>query len=219
MDHRHHEHISSAATPPAPGGVTVYTCPMHPEVRQDHPGSCPKCGMNLVPVQGGKARRPPPSIMIIKATATATCPPMAGRSKRRRPVMPITHWSGHCPDPQPQPREASAPPRLHRRARSTPARCTRRSGRITPAVAPRGDDPLEPLIPEATADDDNPGIAGLHAPFLVDLALTVVVTTLAMVGHRFGIMTPLSRAGWSSCCRCRSSHGPVGPSSLDAGNR
>jgi len=25
----------------------VYTCPMHPEIRQNHPGSCPKCGMTL----------------------------------------------------------------------------------------------------------------------------------------------------------------------------
>src|ERR1035437_9736922 len=24
---------------------TIYTCPMHPEVQQDHPGDCPKCGM------------------------------------------------------------------------------------------------------------------------------------------------------------------------------
>jgi hypothetical protein len=40
--------------PPATGEVaagTVYTCPMHPEVRQDHPGNCPKCGMGLVPVK------------------------------------------------------------------------------------------------------------------------------------------------------------------------
>jgi Cu+-exporting ATPase len=29
---------------------TIYTCPMHPEVRQDHPGPCPKCGMALEPV-------------------------------------------------------------------------------------------------------------------------------------------------------------------------
>ena len=27
----------------------MYTCPMHPEVQQDHPGSCPKCGMALEP--------------------------------------------------------------------------------------------------------------------------------------------------------------------------
>ena len=25
-----------------------YTCPMHPEVVQDTPGNCPKCGMKLV---------------------------------------------------------------------------------------------------------------------------------------------------------------------------
>lgn len=33
---------------PAPAG-TIYTCPMHPEIRQDHPGSCPLCGMALEP--------------------------------------------------------------------------------------------------------------------------------------------------------------------------
>jgi Cu+-exporting ATPase len=32
-----------------PGG-TIYTCPMHPEVRQVGPGSCPICGMALEPV-------------------------------------------------------------------------------------------------------------------------------------------------------------------------
>ncbi|HKJ41739.1 MAG TPA: heavy metal-binding domain-containing protein, partial [Sunxiuqinia sp.] len=30
----------------------VYTCPMHPEVKQDHPGNCPKCGMELIPEKG-----------------------------------------------------------------------------------------------------------------------------------------------------------------------
>src|ERR1017187_5731145 len=28
-----------------------YTCPMHPEIVRDKPGSCPICGMNLVPVK------------------------------------------------------------------------------------------------------------------------------------------------------------------------
>ena len=36
-------------TAPEPAG-TIYTCPMHPEVRQDHPGICPKCGMTLEPI-------------------------------------------------------------------------------------------------------------------------------------------------------------------------
>jgi Cu+-exporting ATPase len=37
------------AAPPDHGGKAEYTCPMHPEVRQDHPGSCPLCGMALEP--------------------------------------------------------------------------------------------------------------------------------------------------------------------------
>jgi len=32
----------------APPGA-IYTCPMHPEVRQEGPGSCPECGMDLEP--------------------------------------------------------------------------------------------------------------------------------------------------------------------------
>jgi len=29
--------------------AAIYTCPMHPTVRQATPGPCPKCGMALVP--------------------------------------------------------------------------------------------------------------------------------------------------------------------------
>lgn len=36
------------ATPPAAAG-TIYTCPMHPQIRQSGPGSCPICGMALEP--------------------------------------------------------------------------------------------------------------------------------------------------------------------------
>jgi len=37
------------APEPAPAG-TLYTCPMHPEIVQEGPGSCPKCGMALEPM-------------------------------------------------------------------------------------------------------------------------------------------------------------------------
>ena len=46
---------SGAATPAVPAtsepeiAGAIYTCPMHPEIRQDHPGDCPKCGMALEP--------------------------------------------------------------------------------------------------------------------------------------------------------------------------
>ncbi|MDQ2948019.1 MAG: heavy metal translocating P-type ATPase, partial [Acidobacteriota bacterium] len=37
--------------PTASTSLVEYTCPMHPEVRQLGPGSCPKCGMDLEPVE------------------------------------------------------------------------------------------------------------------------------------------------------------------------
>lgn len=49
--HADHQAVSAPALPAAPlaAAGTIYTCPMHPEVRQDHPGNCPKCGMTLEP--------------------------------------------------------------------------------------------------------------------------------------------------------------------------
>jgi P-type Cu+ transporter len=38
------------ASAPAPAG-TIYTCPMHPQIRQVGPGSCPICGMALEPLE------------------------------------------------------------------------------------------------------------------------------------------------------------------------
>ena len=53
----------AAATPaPAPAG-TIYTCPMHPEVRQVGPGFCPICGMALEPAEAEAAAGPNPELV------------------------------------------------------------------------------------------------------------------------------------------------------------
>ena len=39
--------VAAAAPSGAQPAGSIYTCPMHPEIRQDHPGNCPKCGMTL----------------------------------------------------------------------------------------------------------------------------------------------------------------------------
>ena len=56
--HTHHQHHTPESPPKAdpPSGEdrivsgVELTCPMHPEVRQREPGTCPKCGMALEPV-------------------------------------------------------------------------------------------------------------------------------------------------------------------------
>ncbi|WP_420969023.1 heavy metal translocating P-type ATPase [Bradyrhizobium sp. B120] len=48
--------------PPMPAG-TIYTCPMHPEVRQVGPGSCPICGMALEPEQISLDDGPDPELI------------------------------------------------------------------------------------------------------------------------------------------------------------
>jgi len=54
--HSHREHQTEQAY--APGHeqekMQKYTCPMHPEVKTDHSGNCPKCGMKLVPIKEQK---------------------------------------------------------------------------------------------------------------------------------------------------------------------
>jgi len=63
-------------TAPAPVAVTrppsgqqaadtrMYTCPMHPEVRQVGPGSCPKCGMALEPVEASAGEEGPTAELV-----------------------------------------------------------------------------------------------------------------------------------------------------------
>jgi Cu+-exporting ATPase len=81
-----------------PAASTIYTCPMHPEIRQAQPGNCPKCGMTL-----------------------------------------------------------------------------------------------EPVVPDVAADE-NPELKDFGRRFWMTLPLTVVVTVLAMFGHRLGLLAPRSQA-------------------------
>ncbi len=82
--------------PAAPG--TLYVCPMDPEVRQDHPGACPRCGMALEP------ESPP----VLEARVEYVCPmhpqvvrdgpgscPLCGMALEPRTVLPE-----EAPDPE-----------------------------------------------------------------------------------------------------------------------
>ncbi len=52
---------AGSASEAVPGGA-IYTCPMHPEIRQAGPGSCPICGMALEPELPSASEEPNPEL-------------------------------------------------------------------------------------------------------------------------------------------------------------
>ncbi len=90
MEKHHHEHRKPQPSPVELGlerdnrvGAATrgsYTCPMHPEVRRDAPGSCPKCGMALERVVPVEVATPAPTEWTcpmhpeIVRDAPGTCP-------------------------------------------------------------------------------------------------------------------------------------------------
>jgi Cu+-exporting ATPase len=56
-----HSVEAAAAKTPPPMGV-IYTCPMHPQIRQIGPGNCPICGMTLEPVDATAETGPSPEL-------------------------------------------------------------------------------------------------------------------------------------------------------------
>ncbi|QDV78332.1 Cation efflux system protein CusB precursor [Planctomycetes bacterium K2D] len=81
----------SGSAEPEAEAASEYTCPMHPEIRQDAPGKCPICGMELVPVTNSKTRG--------SATAATTTATSAANDRYICPMMCTAPMGepGKCP--------------------------------------------------------------------------------------------------------------------------
>jgi P-type Cu+ transporter len=85
------------AEPPAPEG-TMYTCPMDPEVVQDHPGDCPVCGMALEPMTPSLDSGPHPEYVDFKRRLWITAPMAATvflLEMGSHLGIPFADWLGH----------------------------------------------------------------------------------------------------------------------------
>jgi len=69
-------YVSPAKEEPAPVAPegTIYTCPMHPEIRQPGPGSCPICGMALEPVMPALDEEENPELVEFRRRFWLTLP-------------------------------------------------------------------------------------------------------------------------------------------------
>ncbi|MGH8755301.1 MAG: heavy metal-binding domain-containing protein, partial [Burkholderiales bacterium] len=59
---RYAEKKPAAAVKPKGTPGAIYTCPMHPQIRQTGPGNCPICGMALEPVVASAEEQPNPEL-------------------------------------------------------------------------------------------------------------------------------------------------------------
>ena len=66
-----HDHSSMEGSASASSEPTLWTCPMHPEIKMPEAGDCPKCGMDLVPMQKGDDTGPRQLAMSPAAVALA----------------------------------------------------------------------------------------------------------------------------------------------------
>ena len=73
-------HAADGAAQESAAAKTWYTCGMHPEVVQDHPGNCPKCGMKLQPMTADRAAAM--GLTHASASAPAAAQPTASKDRK-----------------------------------------------------------------------------------------------------------------------------------------
>ncbi|CAM4291394.1 Lead, cadmium, zinc and mercury transporting ATPase Copper-translocating P-type ATPase [Comamonas aquatilis] len=135
------------------GPSALYVCPMHPEVRQDHAGRCPKCQMHLVPESQGE---------------------QAHGSRHPHVHQTAVHREGPA---QSDPVQAAA---------ATIYTCPMHPEvqQDHPGNCPKCGMTLEPVIP--VDEDEHSELQDFQRRFWWTLPLTLIVATLAMLGHRLG---------------------------------
>ena len=104
----------------APRVETAYTCPMHPEVRQRGPGSCPKCGMALEPVAPAAPPRAKRRVHLPDAPARSC-------ATSREPARSAAWRSSRArssADEEDEPRAARHDAALLGQPRRSPCRCS-----------------------------------------------------------------------------------------------
>ena len=99
-------------TPAAAATKVIYRCPMHPEVQQDVPGNCPKCGMVLQPEAASQSAYQYPRLEDAirylargmeqrgsRLSPKSACNLRVLNGLRTGHIRPVESWVGHSHSP------------------------------------------------------------------------------------------------------------------------
>ncbi|MDR1864255.1 MAG: efflux RND transporter periplasmic adaptor subunit [Bacteroidales bacterium] len=94
-----HGHAAEHAAPSA-GEAQVWTCSMHPQIRQDKPGKCPLCAMDLIPLKtsGTSGSFADPGAIQLSEEAAALANIQTTTVSRTRPVKEMHLYGVIQPD-------------------------------------------------------------------------------------------------------------------------
>lgn len=78
----------------------VWTCSMHPQIKQDKPGKCPICGMDLIPLRksGNSHENAAPSAIQLSEEAIALANVQTSRVSKENPVKEVRLYGKIAPD-------------------------------------------------------------------------------------------------------------------------
>jgi Cu+-exporting ATPase len=92
-----HRPAGTSAPSPSDGSKVQWTCPMHPEIVTDRPGSCPICGMALEPLTVSLENEENPELRDMRRrfwiSLTLTAPLIAFMIADLLPGRPLERWS------------------------------------------------------------------------------------------------------------------------------
>lgn len=105
-DNNHHDHSHDSITGHSHSHDLqqdengVWTCSMHPQIRQDKPGKCPICGMDLIPVRksGSNNENIDPSSIQLSEEAMALADVQTSRVSKENPVKQVRLYGKIAPD-------------------------------------------------------------------------------------------------------------------------
>ena len=90
----HPARSASATTASTDRKILYYQSAMHPWIKSDHPGKCPICGMDLVPVYEGDAMARSDTNLVVLNADSVTAVNVKTQAITRRPVVRTLHVIG-----------------------------------------------------------------------------------------------------------------------------
>jgi Cu(I)/Ag(I) efflux system membrane fusion protein len=84
-----HDHAAAVEAAPVDAAPTVWTCSMHPQIQQPKPGSCPICGMDLIPLEQDNSADEGPRVLTMSESAKALAEIATTRVIRTSPKVEV----------------------------------------------------------------------------------------------------------------------------------